>query len=150
MPVQAYRSYYGQILTRVHGTAQMNLCRRHLKFRLAYHKNKSRFNLSHTAVLGFTVEEGGFANACVLQRNCFGGSSVIVQVGIWGGGEGLMTRLIVVNGKLNAQGYVNQILMSEAVPFIQRQAQQVTLQQDNARPHTTRLSQQFLQAVEAM
>ena len=104
-------------------------------------------------MLGFTVEEGGFADACVLQRNCFGGSSVIVQVGIWGWGgvgEGLMTRLIVVNGKLNAQGYVNQILMSEAVPFIQRQAQQVNLQQDNARPHTTRLSQQFLQAVEAM
>lgn len=58
---------------------------------------------------------------------------------------GLKTRLIVVNGNLNAQGYINQILVTETVPFIQRQAHAVTLQQDNARPHTARVTQQFLQ-----
>ena len=47
----------------------------------------------------------------------FGGGSVMV----WGG---IMcrrkTNLIVVQGNLSAQGYTNQILQPEAVPFLQR------------------------------
>ena len=58
---------------------------------------------------------------------------------------GQKTRLLVVNGTLNAQEYINQVLVPEVVPFIQRNAQIVTLQQDNARPHTARLTQHFLQ-----
>ena len=45
-----------------------------------------------------------------------GGESVMVYRGILGG---LKTRLVVVHGNLNAPGYMNQILVSEAVPFIQ-------------------------------
>ena len=46
------------------------------------------------------------------------------------------TNLIVVQGKLNAQGYINQILQPEAVPAI--------LMHDNARPHVARICRQFL------
>ena len=53
--------------------------------------------------------------------------------------------LVVVNGSLNAQGYINQILAPEAAPFIQRQAGKITLQEDNARPHTAQHSQRYLQ-----
>ena len=42
------------------------------------------------------------------------------------------TRLVEVNGNLNDQGYINQILRTAAIPF--------TLQQDNVRPHTARVT----------
>lgn len=148
-PIRAYRPYYGQILTRAHRAARVNWCRRHLRFTRADWNNvlftdESRFNLSHGdgRVRVYRRRGERFADACVLQRNRFGGGSVMIWGGIMGG---LKTRLVVVNGNLNAQGYINQILAPEAVPFIQRQAQQVTLQQDNARPHTARVTQQFLQ-----
>lgn len=41
---------------------------------------------------------------------------------------------------------INQILVIEVMEcFIQRQPRQVTLQHDNVRPHTTRVTQQFSQ-----
>ena len=53
------------------------------------------------------------------------------------------TNLIVVQGKLNAQGYINQILQPEAVPFLQRHGPAI-LMHDNARPHVSRIFRQFL------
>ena len=49
---------------------------------------------------------------------------------------GLKTRLVVAHGNSKCLRYINQISLPEAVPFIQRQPHQVTLQQDNARPHS--------------
>ena len=40
--------------------------------------------------------------------------------------------------------YINQILAPGAIPFIQRHGARVTLQQDNARPHTARVTQRYL------
>ena len=53
------------------------------------------------------------------------------------------TNLIVLQGNLSAQGYINQILDPEAVPFLQRHGP-VILMQDNARPHVARICRQFL------
>ena len=53
------------------------------------------------------------------------------------------TNLIVVQGNLNAQGYINQILQPEAVPFLQRHGP-AKLMHDNARPHVARICRQFL------
>ena len=50
------------------------------------------------------------------------------------------TNLIVVQGNLNAQGY---ILQPEAVPFLQRHGPAI-LMHDNARPHVARICRQFL------
>ena len=47
------------------------------------------------------------------------------------------TNLIVVQGNLNAQGYINQILQPVAVPFLQRHGPAI-LMHDNARPHVAR------------
>ena len=63
---------------------------------------------------------------------------------VWGGIMGRRkTNFIVVQGNLNAQGYINQILQPEAVPFLQRYGPAI-LMHDNARPHVARICRQFL------
>jgi hypothetical protein len=37
------------------------------------------------------------------------------------------TNLIVVQGNLNAQGYINQILQPETVPFLQRHGPAISM-----------------------
>ena len=53
------------------------------------------------------------------------------------------TNLNVVQVNLNAQGYINQILQLEAVPFLQRHGPAI-LMHDNVRPHVAWICQQFL------
>ena len=63
---------------------------------------------------------------------------------VWDGIMGRSkTNLIAVEGSVNAQCYINQILQSEAVPFLQRHGPAI-LMHDNARPHVARICQQFL------
>ena len=50
---------------------------------------------------------------------------------------------IVMQSSLNAQGYINQILQPEAVPFLQRHGPAI-LMHDIERPHIARLDRQFL------
>ena len=71
-----------------------------------------------------------FADNCPIERDRFGGGSVMVWGGIMGRRK---TNLIVVQGNLNAQGYINQIPQPEAVPFLQRHGPAI-LMHDNARP----------------
>ena len=67
----------------------------------------------------------------------------------WYGMGGIMgqmkTRLIFINGNLNAQRYINQVLAAETIPFLQRHGL-VTLQQNNARPHTAAVTCNHLAA----
>ena len=64
---------------------------------------------------------------------------------VWGGIMGRMKTnlIIVVLGNLNAQGYINQILQPESVPFLQRHGPAI-LMHGNSRPHVARICQQFL------
>ena len=63
---------------------------------------------------------------------------------VWGGIMGRRkTNLIVVQGNLNAQGYIKQILQPGAVPFLQRHGPAI-LMNDNARPHVARICRQSL------
>ena len=51
--------------------------------------------------------------------------------------------VICVQGNLNAQGYINQILQPEAVLFLQTHVPAI-LMHNNARPHVARICRQFL------
>ena len=55
------------------------------------------------------------------------------------------TYLVVVQGNINAQRYVADVLNLHALPFIRQHGPGVTLMQDNSRPHVARVTTQFLQ-----
>ena len=147
-PIHAYRPYFGQILTRRHRTAMRNWCRRQLHFRradcdLILFTDVCRFNLSHADGLGRVYRRRGkrFADVCVTERDPFGSGSVLVWGGIMGGNK---TRLIIINGNINAQTYIIDVLAVEAPSFIQFNGPNVTFMHNNARPHSAAITRQFL------
>ena len=77
-----------------------------------------RFNFSYAdgrkRVYRRRVER--FADACIIERNRFGGGSVLVWDGIRGSNE---SRLIFINGNMNAQTYINDVL--DLVPAVSGQ-----------------------------
>lgn len=82
-----------------------------------------------------------YADSCVIERDRFGGGSVMV----WGGiAYGRRTQLHIIRGNLNAIRYRDEILSPHLVPFLQQH--NLTLQQDNARPHVARICTAYLQA----
>ena len=80
-----------------------------------------------------------FADACVVERDRFGGGSVMVWGGIF---HGIKSQLIIVAGNMTAVRYRDEILRPVAVPLVQQR--NLILQQDNARPHVARVCQDFL------
>ena len=101
------------------------------------------FNLSHADGRERVYPRRGerFADACVIERDRFGGGSVLIWDGIMGGNN---TRLIVIKGNINAQTCINDVLAVQALPFIQFHGPNVTFMHDNARPHPAVITMQFL------
>ena len=82
-----------------------------------------------------------YADNCIVERDMFGGGGVMV----WGAiNYNFRSRLSVIHGNLTARRYVDEILRPELVPLVRRQHIPMLFQQDNARPHTERLTQDFL------
>ena len=104
--------------------------------------DESRFNLTHhdDRIRSFRRRGERIADNCLIERDRFGGGSVMVWGGIMGRRK---TNLIVVQGNLNAQGFINQILQPEPVPFLQRHGPAI-LMHDNARLHVARICRQLL------
>ena len=146
-PVRLRRSYVGQVLTARHRAARLQRAQRHFRWgrqqwaRVLF-SDESSFNFSHHdgRIRVFRRRGARFAENCLIERDRFGGGSVMVWGGIMGRSK---TNLIVVQGNLSAQGYINQILQPEAVPFLQRHGPAI-LMHDNARPYVARICRQFL------
>ena len=141
------RPFVGQVLTARHRAARLQWTQHH--FRLGRQQwarvlfsGESRFNLGYHdgRIRVFRRRGERFADNCLIERDRFGGGSVMA----WGG---IMfrrkTNHIVVQGNLNAQGSINQILQPEAVPFFRRHGPAI-LMHDNARPPIARICRQFL------
>jgi hypothetical protein len=64
---------------------------------------------------------------------------------VWGGitAHG-RTPLVVVTGNLTGIRYRDEIVQRYVIPFIQAQINNVTFQQDNARPHVARVVRDYL------
>uniref|UniRef100_UPI00358FF699 uncharacterized protein n=1 Tax=Myxine glutinosa TaxID=7769 RepID=UPI00358FF699 len=60
-------------------------------------------------------------------------------------GKGFRTLLVVIEGNLTSQRYVNEVLRPYLLPFLQAHPDIALFQQDNARPHAARLTTNFLQ-----
>ena len=83
-----------------------------------------------------------YVDVCVRERDRFGVGSIMV----WGGIMGqIKARLIFINGNLNSQRYINEVLTVEAIPFLQRHGLAM-LQQDNPRPYTAAVTCKHLAA----
>ena len=146
-PIRPRRPYVGQVLTARHRAARLQWAQRHFlwgrqQWARVLFSDGSRFNLSHHdgRIRIFRRRGERFADDCLIERDRFGGGSVMVWDGIMGRRK---TNLIVVQGNLNAQGYINQILLPEAVPFLQRHGPAILIH-DNARPHVARICRYFL------
>ena len=141
-PIRPRRPYVGQVLTAHHWAARLQWAQRHLRWgrqqwaRVLF-SDASRFNLSHLdGGIRVSRRRGErFADNCLIERDRFRGGSVMG----WYYGQ----NRIVVQGNLNAQGYINQILQPEAVPFFQRHGPAIWMR-DNARPHVAKICRQFL------
>ena len=134
-PIRPRKPYVGQVLTACHRAARLQWARVLFSF-------GSRFDFSHHdgRIRVFRRRGERFADNCLIERDRFGGGSVMVWGGIMGRRK---TNLIVVQGNLNAQAYISQILQPEAVSFLQRHGHAI-LMHGNARPHVARLCRQFL------
>ena len=111
------------------------------QWRRVFFTDESRFTLFRPDGRPRVYRRRGerFADACVLERDRFGGDSVMV----WGGiSHGLTSPLIVIAGNLTGVRYRDEILRPVAVPFVQQH--HLIFQQDNARPHVARVCQDFL------
>ena len=81
-----------------------------------------------------------YANCAIVEHVRYGGGSLMV----WGGiSVRSRTELLVLNGTLTGQRYINEVLQPVVLPFVQQN--NVVLQDDNARPHRARIVLQFLQ-----
>ena len=68
------------------------------------------------------------------------------EVMVWGGiSVCSRTMLLVLNGTLTGQRYINEVLQPVVLPFVQQY--HVVLHDDNARPRRARIVQQFLQQI---
>ena len=83
-----------------------------------------------------------FDDACVHEADRWGGSSVMV----WGGiSDHYRTPLVVMEGNVTARRYIDEIVHPVVVPFMAAHRDVHVFQQDNARPHSARLTQDFLE-----
>ena len=146
--LRARRPYVGLPLTQARRLRRMACLTAHAsrlfpmrQWRRVLFTDESRFTLYRADGRRRVYRRRGerFADACVVERDRFGGGSVMV----WGGiAHGIKSQLIIVAGNMTAVRYRDEILRPVAVPLVQQR--NLILQQDNARPHVARVCQDFL------
>ena len=145
--LRARRPYDGLPLTQARRLCRMAWLTAHaprlfpMQWRRVLFTDESRFTLYRADSRRRVYRRRGerFADACVVERDRFGGGSVMV----WGGiAHGIKSQLIIVAGNMTAVRYRDEILRPVAVPLVQQR--NLILQQDNARPRVARVCQDFL------
>ena len=104
--------------------------------------------MSHSSVLIWMTAElkCGDVKANVMQIVVYG-SIHVGAAGVWWYGavyRGATGHLVVIEGNLTSRRYIDEVLEPVVVPFLQNHADVTLYQQDNARPHSARLTTDFL------
>lgn len=82
-----------------------------------------------------------YAACSVRQADRWGGGSIMVWAGItWH----FKTPLVVIDGSLTARRYIDEVLEPHVLPFLRQHPNVTLFQQDNARPHSARLTADYL------
>ena len=145
--LRARRPYVGLPLTQARRLCRMAWLTAHaprlfpMQWRRVLFTDESRFTLYRADSRRRVYRRRGerFADACVVERDRFGGGSVMV----WGGiAHEIKSQLIIVAGNMTAVRYRDESLRPVAVPLVQQR--NLILQQDNARPRVARVCQDFL------
>ena len=146
--IRARRPYRGIVLHGHHRRARVRWARTHLRFTRAdwaqvLFTDESRFNVQGNDGRTRVYRRRGerYADPCVVERDQFGGDSVMVWAGI---SLHVKTPLVAIQGNLNAARYQNDILRPIAIPIIQ-QNRGMILMQDGATSHTARTTRALLQ-----
>lgn len=79
---------------------------------------------------------------CIEEIEAYQGGSVMAWAGIMTEGR---TDLVIIPGRLTAQRYVDEVLRPHVVPMQAAVGDDFILMQDNATPHTARVTAAFLE-----
>lgn len=145
--IRAYRPFRGTVLTIRHRQLRLRWATQVRRWQLrdwrrVLFTDESRFAISRADGRVRVYRRAGerTANCCIQESEPYGGGSVMVWGGICGDQK---TDLVVVNGNLTGQRYIDQVLRPVVLPFLQRQQHGVLYQQDNAPPHVARIVHNF-------
>ena len=148
--LKARKAAQKPLLTVLHRRERLRWCREHRIWNQGrwgdiMFSDESRFCLRHVDGRRRVWRRRGerFADCCIQRKTPYGGGSIMIWAGISQRGK---TRLVIVDGNLNGQRYINEILDPVAIPYIRNIAAQGILQDDNARPHRSRLVNDHLAA----
>lgn len=146
------RPYIGPRLTNAHRRRRLNWATQYQRWLLnqwnsVMFSDESRFAIDSSDRRNRVYRRVGerFADPCVLQSNRWGGASTMVWGGFMGRHKSRLVFLDFRRGGLTAQRYINNVLQPVVLPFIQQHPGAI-FQQDNARPHSARVTTNFLAA----
>lgn len=86
-----------------------------------------------------------FKQACIEQKVSYGAGSVLVWAGI--SSESRIELVLMENGTLNGERYMEEILNEHVNPFMVSMGENAVFMHDNARSHTARVVNNYLQEV---
>ena len=153
--IRARRPYCGSRLKRLQRRNRLQWARQHQRWpvqrwRQILFTDECKFQVDHNDRRQYVYRRRNerFADACVKERDRFGGANTMVWAGFSYDGR---TRLVFLDrprgaaGRgVTAQRYIQEVLRPVVVPFMQ-QNPGLVLQHDNAPPHAARMTTNFIQ-----
>jgi len=147
--LQARRPAIGPELQPRHRTARLNFARNHINWSQqdwgnVLFSDESRFCLRAPDGRERVWRRKGerFIASTFSHRRSYGGGSITAWAGISMEGR---TDIIFIEGSLTAERYIEEVLSEAVVPFAPFVGDQFLLMHDNARPHTARIVNDYLE-----